>query len=147
MDAAVLADARRAIEGLRSAEAAATPGPWREAYADSNKGWIFQGSGPLPVVAAFHRDPLLDIPAIVALRNAAPALLALAEAVGWLTDDDDEWWYYREPGWDESTPSCIACGPLNWRAGELNAGHAANCPALAINAALADIAALAPKEA
>lgn len=76
------------------------------------------------------------------LLGAAPALIRLAEAVARLAADGDEWWYYRAADHDDGTPSCIGCGQLDWRPDALNAGHDSDCPALAIDAALADLAAL-----
>lgn len=127
MNADTIERARAAIARLRETEREATPGPWvaRRANAFGTRG---------DSIGA-RQDT--DAAAIVALRNAAPALLALAEAVAGLADGD-EWWRYCAADFDGGTASCIGCGAL--RAGGFYNGHASDCPALALDAALAALA-------
>ena len=80
--------------------------------------------------------------------NAAPALLAIVEAVGRLADErrkrgSDPW--YLQFGWnDDAYMPCIGCELMNLDA--RTGDHAPGCPALAIDAAFAQLAALASDE-
>lgn len=127
---------RATLARLAEAERAATPGPW-ECSHGGYIGTAGTASGP-HVLTGYEFDiDDTDAAAIVALRNAAPALLALAEAVAGLADGD-EWWRYCAADFDGGTASCIGCGAL--RAGGFYNGHASDCPALALDAALAALA-------
>jgi hypothetical protein len=67
------------LDALRAAEAKMTPGPWRT----ENVGYttMFAAKSFVePAVAAFWQHDSLDAAGIVALRNAAPALLDEVQA-------------------------------------------------------------------
>lgn len=165
-----LARARAVIEALREAERAATPGPWVEMdYADPTVVPLAAGivpgafgdadaedSGDVFYSATFAGAPRAErnMAAIVALRNAAPALLALAEAARRMAsiqpgDEDDEqgaWWIMGGVEVGEARTWCFSCGSE----GPEEAAHYAElvhdprCPAMAIDRALADLAVHAP---
>lgn len=131
-----LARARERLAALRAAEGAATPGPWidagdGEALGDGGEGgYVF-----------FHAVDA-DMDAIVALRNAAPALLDLADAVARLTvapgaTRATPWWLYASVSahW-----MCSGCGRELDGLTDRGGAHAPDCPALAIDAALARLA-------
>lgn len=132
---------RAALARLAEVEREATPGPWfvRDTARIVHGHTVIDLDSDLDIAC----DSLgisgldADAAAIVALRNAAPALLALAEAVAGLADGD-EWWRYCAADFDGGTASCIGCGAL--RAGGFYNGHASDCPALALDAALAALA-------
>lgn len=115
-----------ALDALADAERAATPGPWRQqiaagdcdapGYDDTS---AIKGGGHLVVDQC--DDP--DAYAIVALRNAAPALLALARAAvhradmwcGYVSgasggDADEEYraWQLADAALDDATAVLIA---------------------------------------
>lgn len=83
---------------------------------------------PQPIGQRELDDALDDV------HNAAPALLRLAEAAGRLAGSygDDPWWEVETAGL-----SCIGCGRA------ARGPHAADCPAMEIDAAMADLAVLA----
>ena len=60
------------LDELEHLHAAATPGPWRQVY------WDVFAEGDNPPVADFLKAK--DAALAVALRNAAPALIAIARA-------------------------------------------------------------------
>lgn len=64
------------LKELREALEGATPGPW--------KVWPEYGISPEPGVSLSLDDDGPNVRAIVALMNAAPALLAIAEAAAFL---------------------------------------------------------------
>ena len=164
-----LARARAVVARLAEAEGKATARPWSttpvENYGDPNTGYshlwtdsaVFCEPGVDGHVAGIIAEP--DLPgdmvtcenaaAIVALRNAAPALIALAEAVGRLVEIRAKMWtdsdceadlWRKEIAWnDGANMICVACGAFD--------ECAPDCPALAIDRALAELAALAPQEA
>ncbi|MEO8082536.1 MAG: hypothetical protein ABI780_01805 [Ardenticatenales bacterium] len=159
MDDTTLARARAAIDALAAVEAEATAGPWRKPH----RGWVFQGEGKVPAIAEVYREPDADAVAIAVLRNAAPALLALARACA---DMDPS--IFREhlprrleaPGRWEAGYRCRACGsqtlhliwdnrrtkPTGVATRTYHEPHAPDCPALAIDAALAALVGDAPGE-
>lgn len=77
------------------------------------------------------------------------ALAALAAAVGRLVDDGGgvaEWWEYRAASWGDPVLTCIGCGgerTWDYKAACDKWRHDSACPALAIDAAFAQLAALA----
>lgn len=131
MTADQLTAIRARLDALAEVEAQATRGPWR------TKG---HPTGP-PIVAGAW-DVIVydegapgeeDAAAIVALRNAAPALLALAEAAVRLVAA------HRWPdGGGEHYIQCVGCGGHAWRPTMI--AHATDCPAVAVDAALAALA-------
>lgn len=78
--------------------------------------------------------------------DATPVLVRLAEAVGRLAGDGgDPWWEYRAASWGDPEPTCIGCGgerSWDYKAAADVWKHDGDCPALAIDAALAELAAL-----
>lgn len=143
MDADTLTRVRRVVEDLRGAMEFIP----RDVYAGDDLVVCDaltvneDGDEPPRIIADCSRAPVVSAGDLVTVLRATTDLIALAEAVGRLAEGD-EWWYFREPGWEESIPSCIGCGALNWAPGSLSMGHAPDCPALAIDAALAELAAL-----
>lgn len=145
-----LARARERLAALRAAEGAATAGPWARCGcgACSNVfgagGEVFVHTAPdITVVDPVPDDGRPDASAIVALRNAAPALLDLADAVARLAGREPDrrgepWWLAQ----DECTAYCIGCleEAGMCKRGAEDVVHAPDCPALAIDAALARLA-------
>ena len=80
--------------------------------------------------------------------DATPVLIALAEAVGrlveirakmWTDSDGEADLWRKEIAWnDGANMLCVACGAFD--------ECAPDCPAIAVDAALAELAALAPQE-
>lgn len=124
-----LARARRVVEGLRAAMARDDDPFWTDAGGCSLCG-AWMGGPP-------HHD---DCP-----THAVSALLRLAEAVGRLADErrkrgSDPW--YLQFGWnDDAYMPCIGCELMNLDA--QTGDHAPDCPALALDAAFAQLAVLA----
>lgn len=150
-----LTRARAVLAGLAEAEGQATPGPWHSDWYDWYIGIGSAGELCNVLQAGGDGEPQLaispeDMAAIVALRNAAAPLLALAEAVGRLvaTEGSAPWWFEWELGGTEGAYAiCKHCdGKVYIRhVDELDYAalpHDDDCPALAIDAALAELAAL-----
>lgn len=141
MEADVLARARAVVDGLREAEGKATPGPWREKQEGDDRfdPYIW---APVPkfgedfvISSEGDHDPA-DVAAIVALRNATPALLACAEFVLAIVDEEG----VALPS--EGVSACSTCEEWN-DTGE----HAPGCPwgkGLAARSALAALVSTEP---
>lgn len=118
MDVETITRARAAVARLRKAIPDADPGPWpTEAYYD----------------------------AIEAMYSAAPALLALAEAAGRLAyGADPSWWgHWSRPDLDGVRfVVCDHCWRHGLPGGDARTVDHKDCPALDIDAALAQLAAL-----
>lgn len=161
MDDSELARARRVIDALREVEGKASPGPWRERQEGDDRFdpyvWASEAgsvSGDNFVISSEGDHDPADVAAIVALRNAAGPLLALAEAARRVAsirpgDDDDEegaWWIMGGVEVGEARTWCLSCG----EEGPEEAAHYAqlvhdpDCPAVELDRALANLAALAP---
>lgn len=80
------------------------------------------------------------------MMAAAPAILALIEAAGRLVEERGRpggwWWAIRGPE-DTSPDECFGCAAARPWPGK-TWGHVSDCPALALDAALNDFAALVP---
>lgn len=139
MDDDTLARARRVVEGLRAAEEA-----WLDLVNAYPENGMSNDADDLTDRICDARERFVDR----LMPDAAPALIALAAAVGRLVDErrkrgSDPW--YLQFGWnDDAYMPCIGCELMNLDA--RTGDHAPDCPALAIDAALAQLAALADDE-
>ncbi len=129
-----LTRARAVLEGLRAAEGRATPGPWEwEEYGGGIYGGDAALAATVPIVGLEStprgRGNAL---AIVALRNAAPALIRLAEAE-----------LAGRAAWTDARKARSQSLADADYAEAYKRGQAA---AAAVDAALAELAALAPQE-
>lgn len=139
MNADMLDAARAAIERDRGIEARMTPGEWASG--------IYRGNG-VEVVAAGYVEARAYGDTTYAGRNAAgiararnrwPLYLALSEAVARLVayqandtgDAESPWWAWGH---------CLGCGAEAGPPNNMGYNHADDCPALAIDAALAALA-------
>jgi len=129
-----LTRARAALARLAEVEREATPGPWaashrhvdRTADDDEDCGLGLEVYGPPPASGRGQFERGADARVIAVGRNALPALLALAEATARL--EEKNWWVEGKMVW-----YCVLCRSEDF-------DHRPDCPAVAIDAALAALA-------
>lgn len=110
------------LAAIRARCDAATPGPWRRGIGNQSR-----------LTYSPHKDIIADAgpvngTLIAHARADVPALLAVAEAAARLAGLASPWWAWGE---------CVGCGAEAGPPNLTGYNHADDCPALALDAALA----------